>query len=78
VSPVSQLPCPIAGQCESCQDITDLGVYEAATPVGVICLTLCRICVDDECSPPLTAPSAVHRALIHLQHLTITPNGDAT
>jgi len=73
-----QLLCPLASQCESCDDTTDLAVYEASTAVGVICLTLCRICVEDECSPPLGAPNAVRRALTHLQHLTATPNGDPT
>ncbi|MER7001696.1 hypothetical protein ABT297_01390 [Dactylosporangium sp. NPDC000555] len=71
-----RLPCPLAERCESCDDPTDLDVYEAKTLVGLICLTLCRICVEDECTPPLDAPGAVHRALIHREHLTATPNGD--
>lgn len=70
------LPCPVAELCESCGDSADLGVNEVRTLVGVLCLTLCRICVEDECTPPLDCPSAVRRALLHAGHLTTTPNGD--
>ncbi|MEU7872810.1 hypothetical protein [Dactylosporangium sp. NPDC049140] len=65
--------CPIAERCESCGATADLGVYEVDTLIGPLCLTFCRICAEDECTPPLDAPTATRRTLAHFQHLY--PNG---
>ena len=69
------LPCPIAEHCESCGDLGDLAVHTALTAVGQICLTLCTVCAEDGCTPPMDCPTGVHRALIHREHL-YTVNGD--
>jgi hypothetical protein len=60
--------CPAAAACESCPAREDLSVWEADTPVGVICLTLCDECADAGRTPSLSCPAAVRRALAHATH----------
>ncbi len=67
------LPCPLAEMCEACGASGDLAVFEADTPVGVVCLTLCGGCADIERTPRLDCPTGVHRALAHLSHLADLP-----
>lgn len=61
--------CPVAERCESCGDTTDPDVYEVDTFLGPLCLTLCRICAEDGCTPRLDATEATRRTLDHLHHL---------
>ncbi|MER7278844.1 hypothetical protein ABT369_30825 [Dactylosporangium sp. NPDC000244] len=65
--------CPLAGRCESCGDTADLAAYEADTLIGPLCLTLCRICAEDHCTPFFDAATATRRTLDHTEHLY--PNG---
>jgi hypothetical protein len=60
--------CPVAPACESCPAVTGLAVWEADTPLGVICLTLCARCADGGQVPRLSCPAAALRALAHGQH----------
>ena len=67
-TPAVMLRCPAAPACESCAAADGLWVLEADTLVGVICLTLCGPCADDECTPRLSCPDAVRRAMAHEGH----------
>jgi hypothetical protein len=60
--------CPAAPACESCAATEGLWVLEADTLVGVVCLTLCGPCADDDCVPRLSCPDAVRRAMAHEAH----------
>lgn len=61
--------CPVAAACEACADVAGpRDVYEADTPVGAVCLTLCPACVDAAQLPRLSLPGAVWRALEHGDH----------
>lgn len=64
--------CPVADQCATCAGTNDLSVATAETPVGVLCLTLCRVCVDDgERLPVMSFPRAIDLSLLHCGHLGI-------
>jgi hypothetical protein len=60
--------CPAAAACESCAATSGLSLWEADTPLGVICLTLCARCADSGQVPRLSCPAAAHKALMHEQH----------
>jgi hypothetical protein len=60
--------CPVASVCEACGATSGLGVWEADTPLGVICLTLCARCADSGQVPRLSCPAAARKALAHDQH----------
>lgn len=63
------LPCPVAPACEGCADVAGpRDVYEADTPAGVMCLTLCPACVGAAELPRLTFPEALRRTLEHCEH----------
>ena len=66
--PAVLLRCPPSAACESCGAADGLWVLEAGTPVGVICLTLCGPCADDDCTPQLSCADAVGRAMAHEGH----------
>ena len=36
--------CPVAPECESCGRLDELAVVTGATPVGVLCMTVCDAC----------------------------------
>lgn len=65
---MTTLPCPVAESCESCGTPDGLTAVGADTPIGVLCLTVCGRCQDDQRAPRLTVPAAVHRVLDHCEH----------
>jgi hypothetical protein len=65
---MTTMRCPAAPACESCAGTSGLGVWEADTPLGVICLTLCARCADSARVPRMSCPAAARKALIHDQH----------
>jgi hypothetical protein len=54
--------------CQSCGARAGLNILEADTPVGIICLTLCDECADEDRAPRLSCPEAARLALIHAGH----------
>jgi hypothetical protein len=64
--------CERASACLVCHAGDDLAVQTAATPVGVICLTLCPACTDAGKLPRLGMAEAVTMSLDHCRHLGIT------
>jgi hypothetical protein len=65
---MTSLPCPVLDSCEGCGSPADLAAVEADSPVGVLCLTLCRDCQDADRAPMLTPVRAVYRVLDHAEH----------
>jgi hypothetical protein len=72
--------CPLAGRCVACGATSVLAVQTAATPVGVICLTLCAPCTEaGELPRSWGMAEAVSWSLNHCRHLGITADDmDAT
>ncbi|HEV7651318.1 MAG TPA: hypothetical protein VGP26_24475 [Actinophytocola sp.] len=69
--------CPRADQCAYCETPASAGaalgveldVATIATPVGVLCLTICAACVDANRLPALSYPAAMQLVLAHCEHL---------
>lgn len=62
------LACPVRPACEACAQPGDVAVYEADTPVGVLCLTLCGSYAAAGRVPLLSCPGAVARVMAHDDH----------
>lgn len=63
--------CPVGFRCESCGDTGGITVSTAATPLGVLCLSLCRRCAASTVAPPITVHTAARLVGQHCQHLGI-------
>jgi hypothetical protein len=65
--------CELAETCASCGVAADLAVATARVPVGVICLTLCGDCHDDERLPRIGSwAQTFDLVFAHTVHLGIT------
>jgi hypothetical protein len=67
--PGRALPCPVVPVCEGCgKSPAGLAVYEADTPVGLLCLTLCPDCCEQDNIPHLSCVETAERVCAHCGH----------
>jgi hypothetical protein len=64
--------CPLAGRCEACAGTRELEVATYATPVGVLCATVCGACVDQGKAPAVRGwATACERVGGRCEHLGV-------
>lgn len=63
--------CPTDIRCASCRQRGDLTICTLATPIGVLCRSLCQDCIDDQSTPRLSLRQAVTLVMRHCKHLGI-------
>lgn len=71
------LDCPVDAECASCPSRTGLEVYEADTPVGILCMTLCEVCADNHEMPNYGWGQAARMVLEHCGHRGVDADYDA-
>ncbi|GAA0529106.1 hypothetical protein GCM10011581_30600 [Saccharopolyspora subtropica] len=63
--------CAVRLACECCEKRGDLAVVASHTPLGVLCVTLCRACGLAGRRPRWSGPRGADRIYQHCQHLGI-------
>lgn len=63
--------CPTGARCERCGASEGLSVRTAEIPLGVLCLTLCPICVRARDLPHMKLPTIARLVADHAAHLGV-------
>ena len=64
--------CPIAAECANCHRSRNLEVVIGTLPVGVLCMTVCGDCCDDDTMPRIRSwTEAIDLVCAHCVHLGI-------
>lgn len=66
--------CPLDRCCSTCstEEDDDLVIGTAATPVGIVCFTLCKPCADEGFTPRVSLHAAAASVAEHCGHLGCT------
>lgn len=73
MNPYDTSNCPVGHRCESCgAEDPRVAVKAVQTAVGVLCLTMCRVCRNATMEPPVVVGTAVRLTLAHCMHLGIS------